>query len=84
MTVKDLLEEKTSSYGYKEPLVISRVIAVSSKTGYQIFDTLKNRKEYVLRFYDREIVNIYADLTCEHDFCYSPRLALCIKITILE
>ena len=59
MLVADLIG-KSEPYGYPDTVAKARVIALDAKKG-QLFDTGKNRPEYIEQFMKGVIVSLWAD-----------------------
>ena len=71
MKVRDLIEEKPSYFGLTETLLEGPLYAKHSQTGKRLFDTQKNKNEYVKQFYDWEVMSIWPDFQPERHISFS-------------
>ncbi len=62
MKISDLLVEIEEQFGFKEKPLKCDLIALDAKTGKILFDTGKNKKEYVDKYHDSEICSLWADV----------------------
>ena len=60
MLVADLIG-KSEYYGYPDTVAKSKVIAMDARDGKILFDTGKNKQEYIDQFMKGEIVSLWAD-----------------------
>ena len=68
MKLKDLIEpSKKYEWSIPEPILQGRLIALDGGTGKQLFDTHKNKAEYVKQFYEAEIGSIWASNKSRQD-----------------
>ena len=61
MLVADLIG-KSEPYGYPDKVAKARVIALDAKDSKILFDTGKNKPEYIDQFMKGEIVSLWADV----------------------
>ena len=62
MTVSDLLDKKVRGIFSDDALLKGELIALDSKDGKILFDTSKNKKEYISKFSSGEIDCLWADV----------------------
>ena len=62
MTVGDLIEHRPDASGIKKPLMHGHVIVKSSRTGKQLFDTSENKSEYIEKYYNHTIDDMWMDI----------------------
>ncbi len=62
MKISDLLVEIEEQFGFKEKPLKCDLIALDGKTGKILFDTSRNKKEYVEKYHDSEISCLWADV----------------------
>ena len=62
MIVADLLDKKVRGIFSDDVLLKGELIALDSKDGKILFDTSKNKKEYISKFYSGEIDCLWADV----------------------
>lgn len=70
ITVGDLIERRPDDFGIKNSFAHGRIIAMSCKTGKQLFDTSKNKESHISKYYGCEVGDIWTDIkvTGNHDF----------------
>lgn len=59
LTVQDLIERDGNDVFYTQ-LLHGRVVALSSRTGRQLFDSRTNKKEHIERYYTCRVDSIWA------------------------
>lgn len=62
MTVSDLLDKKVRGIFSDDALLKGELIALDSKDGRILFDTSKNKREYINKFSKGEITCLWADV----------------------
>ena len=62
MTVSDLLDKKAKGIFSDDVLLKGELIALDSKDGKILFDTSKNKREYISKFSSGEIDCLWADV----------------------
>ena len=62
MTVSDLLDKKVRGIFSDDTLLKGELIALDSKDGRILFDTSKNKRKYINKFSNDEIVCLWADV----------------------
>ena len=62
LTVADLLEVRDDGTGYGCELFKNRMIAKDGSTGKILFDTRNNKKAYVEKFFDRQIIAMWVEM----------------------
>ena len=62
MTVSDLLDKKANGIFSDDVLLKGELIALDSKDGKILFDTSKNKREYISKFSSGEIDCLWADV----------------------
>lgn len=69
LTVSDLIERHGDVF--YEQLCHGRVVALSGKTGRQLFDTHHNRKEHIEKYYPCKVISMWADMKTRPDSGFS-------------
>ena len=82
MRVGELLDRKQNEYSTYSDLVVSRVIALDAKDGKVLFDTSRNKKEFVEKFYRGVVIHIWADVSVTNTCSYDPYIRPVIKIYV--
>lgn len=62
MTVADLLDKKARGIFSDDMILKGELIALDSKDGKILFDTSKNKREYISKFSNGEIDVLWADV----------------------
>ena len=62
MTVADLLDKKVRGIFSDDVLLKGELIALDSRDGKILFDTSKNKREYISKFHNGEIDCLWADV----------------------
>lgn len=62
MTVADLLDKKARGIFSDDMILKGELIALDSKDGKILFDTSKNKREYISKFSNGEIDFLWADV----------------------
>ena len=80
MTVGDLLLPQGNEY----PICRGRIIALSGKTGRQVFDTQTNKRQYIERFSGNTVSGMYAGVKTDNRYGFAPQAQPVITIYIRE
>lgn len=64
MKVSDLLEKQTRGIFMDDVILKCPLIAMDAKDGKILFDTSKNKREYISQYLNGEILSLWAD--CKH------------------
>lgn len=75
MTVGDLIERRPDAFGTKNPLMHGRVIAKSSRTGKQLFDTSENKSEHIEKYYNHKVGDMWTDIKVHGNNSFSMSYA---------
>ncbi len=62
MKVADLIYRKDNGLYESDTLLCGDLIALDGKTGKVLFDTLRNKKEYIKQFREGEVISLWADV----------------------
>lgn len=61
MTVADLLNTKNDLF-FHDKMLKCDLVALEGKTGKVIFDTKKNKKEFIQQFFTGKVISLWADV----------------------
>lgn len=70
MKVRDLLEVQKDEGWITNTICKSRVIALDAKDGKILFDTYKNKSEYVEKFFDGDVSALWSDIKTDVSMGY--------------
>ncbi len=70
MKVRDLLEAQKDNVWGTNTICKSRVIALDAKDGKILFDTYKNKSEYVEKFFDGDVSALWSDIKTDISMGY--------------
>lgn len=62
MTISDLLDKKVRGIFTDDEVLKCELIALDAKDGHILFDTAKNKKEYIEQFKTGEVAALWADV----------------------
>lgn len=62
MTISDLLDKKTRGIFTDNEILKCGLIALDAKNGKILFDTEKNKREYIEKFKTGEVTALWADI----------------------
>ena len=62
MTISDLLDKKVRGIFSDDAVLKCGLIALDAKDGKVLFDTAKNKREYIEKFKTGEVVSLWADV----------------------
>jgi hypothetical protein len=62
MTIRDLLDKKVRGLFTDDKVLKCELVALDAKDGKILFDTAKNKREYIEQFKTGEILSLWADL----------------------
>lgn len=79
MTISDLLDKKVRGMFSYDKILKCDLIALDAKDGKVLFDTAKNKREYIEKFKTGEVVALWADIQKKGDTCWNPYFRPVIK-----
>ena len=62
MTISDLLDKKTRGIFTDNEVLKCELIALDAKDGKVLFDTAKNKREYIEQYKAGKIISLWADM----------------------
>lgn len=62
MTISDLLDKKVRGIFLDDAVLKCGLIALDAKDGRVLFDTAKNKREYIEQYKKGEVVSLWADI----------------------
>lgn len=62
MTISDLLDKKVRGIFIDDKVLKCELIALDAKDGKILFDTAKNKGEYIEQFTSGEVISLWADV----------------------
>lgn len=62
MIISDLLDKKARGIFTEDKVLKCELVALDAKDGKLLFDTAKNKREYIEQFKTGEILSLWADL----------------------
>lgn len=72
MTISDLLDKKVRGIFSDDAVLKCELIALDAKDGRILFDTAKNKREYIEKFKTGEVVALWADIQKKGDTGLNP------------
>lgn len=60
MTISDLIEERSEEI-FRNAILQCELIALDARDGKILFDTRKNKREYISKFLSGKVISIWAD-----------------------
>lgn len=62
MIISDLLDKKVRGIFTDDKILKCELVALDAKDGHVLFDTAKNKREYIEQFKAGEVLSLWADL----------------------
>ena len=71
MTISDLLDKKVRGIFSDDEVLKCELIALDAKDGKILFDTVKNKLEYIEQFKTGEVIALWADIRKGRDVAWN-------------
>lgn len=82
MKVKDILAPRPEGIFIDDKIMKSDVVGIDAMTGHILFDTRKNKEEYVAQYMNGEISSMWASFRCNDGLGYSEYITPIVKCFI--
>ena len=79
MTISDLLDKKSRGIFMDDNILKCDLIALDAKDGKILFDTTKNKREYIEQFKSGEVLSLWADIISKRRGGYNNYFSPVIK-----
>lgn len=79
MTIADLIEIKRNTPFVGEKALKCELIALDGKTGKILFDTSRNKREQIEKYFDGEVIALWADVKLQKGIAYGDYILPVMK-----